>query len=72
MNQRVSTVKSSELLNEARRESKQAQDATSGAGMRSGRLLAGAVLLSVVVSLSACGQKGDLYLPDEKPEQARP
>ena len=71
MNQRFSTLKSSELLNEARRESKQARLAAGDVGRHSGRLLAGLLLLSVVLSLSACGQKGDLYLPDEKPEQAR-
>jgi predicted small lipoprotein YifL len=26
--------------------------------------------LALVLSLAGCGQKGDLYLPDETPEQA--
>jgi len=69
MNQRFSTVKSPELLNEARRESKQARHGSMRAGACTGRLVANALLLTVAVSLSACGQKGDLYLPDEKPEQ---
>lgn len=39
--------------------------ASAGALARAGLLL---MLLSM---LAACGQKGDLYLPDPKPEQAR-
>jgi len=29
-------------------------------------------LFAVVVLLAACGQAGDLYLPDQKPGQAQP
>jgi len=55
MNHRFSVEYSSGLLNERRRESK-----------RSALALI-ALLALVSLTQTACGQKGDLYLPDAKP-----
>jgi len=55
MNHRFSVKYSTELLNERRRESKR-------------RVLTLVALLALVgLTQTACGQKGDLYLPDAKP-----
>jgi hypothetical protein len=55
MNHRFSVEDSSGLLNERRRESKR-------------RALTLVALLALAsLAQTACGQKGDLYLPDPKP-----
>jgi hypothetical protein len=41
-----------------------------GSGGLGTRAAVGAMLVCALLALAACGQKGDLYLPDETPEDS--
>jgi len=48
---------------------RQRNAAPGSCGVRT-RATVGALLVCALLALAACGQKGDLYLPDEAPEDS--
>jgi hypothetical protein len=46
------------------------RDAARGSGVLRTRATLRALLVCALLALVACGQKGDLYLPDEAPEDS--